>query len=577
VSRRRKRKPTKRDRQRSFTVRSYIALGLMAVGGLVLLGRAVQLQVVDQDFLNRQADARQLRNIELSSHRGTITDRNGEALAVSTPVDSLWVDPGDLLNAPDQIPVLARLLNKNANELKARISRNAEKNFLYLERRINPSIAERVIDAGIPGVHLQREYRRYYPAGQVTGHLIGFTNIDDIGQEGIELAFDHRLAGKPGEALIVKDLHGRVVDVVERRAAPEPGQDIATSIDLRIQYLAYRELTRAVQAHKAKSGSAVVVDVRTGEVLALVNQPTYNPNDGRDKVPQRYRNRAITDIFEPGSSLKPLVVAAAFESGEYGPDSRVDTSPGYLQVGAKKIEDSENLGRVDLGTVLAKSSNVGASKIALSLEPEQLWEVLDEFGLGRPTGSGFPGESAGILSHFGNWRDISRATLAYGYGLSVTPLQLAQAYAVLGSGGLLRPVSLLRLNEPQFPRRILSEGSARGVLDLMEEVVAPDGTGYRAAVPGYRIAGKTGTTQKATAGGYSAERYTATFAGLAPAGDPRLAVVVVIDEPSNGEYYGGKVAAPVFANIVAGASRILAIPPDDIRDRQGSLTVAARE
>lgn len=577
MRRRKARRLTKRDRQRSFSNRSYIALGLMAVGGLVLMGRAVQLQLVDQDFLVNQAEARQLRNIELSSHRGTITDRNGEALAVSTPVDSLWVDPGDLLNASDRIPELASLLNRNASELKVRISRNADKNFLYVERRINPSKAEKVIAAGIPGVHLQREYRRYYPVGQVTGHLIGFTNIDDIGQEGIELAFDHRLAGKPGKALIVKDRLGRVVDVVERRAAPEPGQDIATSIDVRIQYLAYRELTRAVQAHKAKSGSAVVVDVNTGEVLALVNQPTYNPNDGRDKVPQRYRNRAITDIFEPGSSLKPLIVAAALESGDYVADSSIDTSPGYLQVGVKKIEDSENLGRIDLGTVLARSSNVGASKIALSLEPEQLWAVLDEFGLGRPTGSGFPGESAGIFSHFGNWRDISRATLAYGYGLSVTPLQLAQAYAAIGSGGLLRPVSLVRLNEPQFPRRILREDTARAVLDLMEEVVQPGGTGGRAAVPGYRVAGKTGTTQKATAGGYSDKRYTATFAGLVPAGKPRLAVVVVIDEPGNGEYYGGVVAAPVFANIVAGATRILAIPPDDMRGRQGSLTVAARE
>lgn len=571
------RKLSKRDQQAMFATRSYFALGLLALGGLVLLGRSVHLQVVDQDFLNHQAEARQLRNIELSAYRGTITDRNGEALAVSTPVDSLWVDPGDLQKAPDQIVVLARLLNENADDLKARISRNAGKNFLYLDRHMNPALADRIAAADIPGVHLQREYRRYYPAAEVTGHLIGFTNIDDIGQEGIELAFDHRLAGRSGKALIIKDRLGRIVDVVERRAAPEPGQDIATSIDLRIQYLAYRELKKAVQAHKAKSGSAVVVDVKTGEVLALVNQPSYNPNSGRQKQPGRYRNRAITDIFEPGSSLKPLVVAAALESGGYKPNSRIDTSPGYLQVGVKKIEDSENLGRIDLGTILAKSSNVGASKIAMSLEPEQLWGVLDNFGLGRPTASGFPGESAGLLSHFGNWRPIAQATLAYGYGLSVTPLQLAQAYAVIGSGGLLRPVSLLRLNEPQFPRRIVSTTTANAVLEFMEAVVAPGGTGMGAGVSGYRVAGKTGTTQKATAGGYAKDRYTAIFAGLAPATNPRLAVVVVVDEPANGEYYGGKVAAPVFSKIVAGATRILAIPPDDLRERQGSLTVAARE
>jgi len=571
------RKFSKRDRQVQFAGRSFFTLGLMALGAFILLGRAVHLQVIDQDFLNNQADARQLRNIELSAHRGTISDRNGEALAVSTPVDSIWVDPGDLLKAPDKIPLLARLLNRNADELKAKISRSAGKNFLYLNRRMKPVSAQRVQDAGIPGVHLQREYRRYYPAGQVTGHLIGFTDIDDIGQEGIELAFDHRLAGSPGKVLIIKDRLGRIVDVVERKEAAEPGQDIATSIDLRIQYLAYRELQKTVQAHKARSGSAVVVDVLTGEVLALVNQPTYNPNDGKQKEPARYRNRAITDIFEPGSSLKPFVIAAALESGSYRAETLIDTNPGFLQVGPKKIEDNENLGRIDLGTVLARSSNVGASKIAMSLDPEQLWAVLDEFGLGHPTASGFPGESAGLLSHFGNWRPISQATLAYGYGLSVTPLQLAQAYAVLGSGGLLRPVSLLRLNEPQFPRRIISAASADAVLGFMEEVVAPDGTGYRAAVPGYRIAGKTGTTQKFTAGGYSEDRYTAIFAGLAPASNPRLAVVVVIDEPNNGEYYGGKVAAPVFSNIVAGAARILAIPPDDLRERQGSLTVASRD
>jgi len=571
-----KRKVSKRDKRKMFSGRSSFALVLMGVGAVVLVGRAVQMQVVDQEFLNHQADARHIRTIKLSAFRGTITDRNGEPLAVSTPVDSVTVDPGDLLNATDHIPELARLLNKDPAELSAKVSRNANKSFLYLKRHMKPADAARIDAANIPGVRLQREYHRYYPAAEVAGHLVGFTDIDDIGQEGLELAFDHRLAGRPGKKQVLRDRRGRIVEDIARLEASVPGQDIATSIDLRIQYLAYRELKKAVQTHKAKSGSAVVVDIRSGEVLALVNQPSYNPNDRGQLKPGRYRNRAITDIFEPGSSLKPLVVAAALESGSYKANSRVDTSPGYLQVGAKKIEDSENLGSISLGTVLAKSSNVGASKIAMSLEPEQLWQVLNDFGLGTPTDSGFPGESAGLLSHFGNWRPIAQATLAYGYGLSVTPLQLAQAYAVLGAGGLQRPVSLLRQGPPTIPRRVISAESAEAVLGLMEEVIGPDGTGYRAAVPGYRVAGKTGTTLKFASGGYSTDRYTAIFAGVAPAGNPRLAVVVVVDEPRAGDYYGGKVSAPVFANIIAGATRILAIPPDDL-SRRGSVTVVARK
>ncbi len=567
----------RRDRQLIFSGRSNFALGLMALGVVVLLGRAVQLQIVDQDFLNSQAAKRQLRTVELGAHRGNITDRNGEALAVSAPVDSITVDPGELLAATEQIPELARLLRVDREQLSAQLSRNAQRNFLYLKRHMNPADAALIAQANIAGVSLKREYHRYYPAGEVTGHLIGFTDIDDVGQEGIELAFDHRLADRPGKKRVLIDRFGRMVDDVERIKAPEPGQDIVTSIDLRIQYLAYRELKKAVQQNKAKSGSAVVVDVLTGEVLALVNQPSYNPNVRAQLQANRYRNRAITDIFEPGSSLKPLVIAAALESGNYKANSRIDTSPGYVQIGVKKIEDSENLGRIGLGTILAKSSNVGATKIAMSLEPEQLWKVLSDFGLGRPTDSGFPGESAGLLSHFSNWRAISQATLAYGYGLSVTPLQLAQAYAVIGAGGVQRPVSLLRLNQPAIPRRVISAQSADAVLGLMEEVIGPDGTGYRAAVPGYRVAGKTGTTQKFTTGGYSENRYTAVFAGVAPASNPRLAVVVVVDEPNNGEYYGGKVAAPVFSSIVAGASRILAIPPDDLHGQAGSLTVAARK
>lgn len=570
-----KARSSKVERQRLFGRRCWFAGSLMALGALLLIGRAVQLQIVDRDFLNSEANARQLRTVELSAHRGTITDRNGEPLAVSTPVDSVWVDPRDLASAPEHIPLLARLLGLDQAALSARLASNASKSFLYLRRHMNPADAEQVARQKFPGVHLQREYRRYYPAGEVTGHLIGFANIDEVGQEGIELAFNHRLAGKPGKKLVLKDRLGRAVEDIERLEAPEPGQDIAVSIDLRIQYLAYRELKKAVQAHGATSGSVVVLDVQSGEVLAMVNQPGFNPNDRAQFRPSRYRNRAITDILEPGSSIKPMIIAAALESGKFTAQSRINTNPGYFQVGSKRIEDTRNLGSIGLTTVLSRSSNVGVSRLALDLESQQLWEVLSAFGLGRTGASGFPGESAGLLSHYSNWRPISQATLAYGYGLSVTPLQLAQAYAVFGAGGLARPVSLLKVDSPAIPRRVVATATADAVLAMMEDVISPEGTGYRANVAGYRVVGKTGTTQKFAAGGYATSRYIASFAGIAPASQPRLAAVVVIDDPSSGEYYGGQVAAPVFASIVADATRILAIPPDNIQSVPGSnVTVA---
>lgn len=569
------RKQTAAERQRSFRARCQFAGLCLVAGALVLVGRAVSLQVFDQAFLNGQADARHVRRVTLAAHRGSITDRNGEPLAVSTPVDSVWVDPGDLVSMPENIPVLADLLKINRAALTARLTRSVDKDFLYLKRHMNPAAAKRIEQLNMPGVHLQREYRRYYPAAEVTGHLIGFANVDDAGQEGIELAFDHRLSGHSGAKLVLKDRLGRIVEDIERIEAPEPGQNIALSIDLRIQYLAYRELKKAVQANKASSGSAVVVDVLTGEVLAMVNQPSYNPNDRSQYKASHYRNRAITDIFEPGSSIKPLILAAAIESGKYNPNSLIDTNPGHIQVGAKVIKDKHNLGRIDLTTVLAKSSNVGSTMIAMSLEPAALWQVLNDFGLGRTSASGFPGESAGLLSHHANWRPISQATLAYGYGLSVTPLQLAQAYAVIAANGLQRPVSLLPVKQPPIARRVISADTANAVLGMMEEVVSDKGTGIRAAVAGYRVAGKTGTTQKFTSGGYLENRYTAIFAGIAPMTNPRLAVVVVIDDPSAGKYYAGAVAAPVFSKIVADATRILAIVPDDIGELQDFSTTVA--
>ena len=562
---------------RAFRWRAQLVAFCLAAAAVVLIGRAIQLQVFNKDFLNEQAAARHLRVAKISAYRGPITDRNGEALAVSTPVDSVWVNPRELVRVPDRIPELARALNLDAEELARRLARNVGREFMYLRRHMNPADARAISALEIPGVDLLREYRRYYPAGEVVGHLVGFTNVDDVGQEGLELAFDHWLAGRPGKKKVLKDRLGRIIEDVESIQPPSPGRQLQASIDLRIQYLAYRELMAAIKQHRAKAGSVVVLDTTTGEVLAMVNQPSYNPNDRAQFAADRYRNRAITDIFEPGSTLKPLVIAAALESGQYKPQSRVDTNPGFIQVGAKLIEDKQNLGRIDLSTLLARSSNVGATKIAMSLQAEQLYEVMARFGLGRPSASGFPGESGGLLSHYSNWRPISQATLAYGYGLSMTALQLTQAYAVFAADGVHRPISLLRVDEAPIPRRVIEPATAASVLGMLENVVGPDGTGVEASVDGYRIAGKTGTARKFAPGGYAEDRYTAVFAGIAPVSNPRVAMVVVVDDPTAGEYYGGTVAAPVFAEVAAGALRILAVPPDDFSSprKNGRKTLLA--
>lgn len=558
-----KRRGENRDFGRRFVRRLATIAVLFCLGGAAILARAVQLQLLDQEFLARQGDARHLRVASIAAHRGMITDRNGEPLAVSTPVDSLWANPDELLSETERMPELAEALGWSRDRLLELVTRNSDREFVYLVRHMPPHRAAQVLALDIPGVYSRREYRRYYPAGEVTGHVVGFTNVDDQGLEGLELAYDPWLAGKPGAKRVLRDRLGRTIEDVESIQAPSPGRDLRTSLDLRLQYMAYRALKKAVTRHAAKGGAVVVLDVDTGEVLAMANQPGFNPNDRRRYDVSRFRNQAATDIFEPGSTIKPFVVAAALESRKYRADSVLDTSPGYIVVGAKTIEDKHNLGRISLTTVLTKSSNVGASRIALSLEPAQLWSVLDAFGIGQLTASGFPGESAGLLTHFERWREIGQATLAYGYGLSVTPLQLAKAFAILGSDGLSRPVTLVATDGvPEAETRVISAQTAHDVIGMLETVVAPGGTATRAAVPGYRIAGKTGTARKATAGGYSEKLYTAVFGGLAPASRPRLAAVVVIHEPSDGAYYGGEVAAPVFAEVVAGSLRILGIPPD---------------
>jgi cell division protein FtsI (penicillin-binding protein 3) len=553
---------TKQKTARRFVGRVTLVLAFFGLVASSLVARAIHLQVLDKDFLNQQADTRHLRTEKILAHRGTITDRNGEPLAISTPVDSIWANPKEFASQVDKVPQLARALGVESQMLMRRITRSMDKEFLYLKRHLNPEQAEQVLALKLPGINVQREYRRYYPASEVTGHLVGFTNIDDEGQEGLELAFNHWLAGESGAKRVLKDRLGRSIENVESIRPAHQGKDLKTSIDLRLQYLAYRSLKAAIKKYEARSGSIVVLDVKTGEVLAMVNQPTYNPNDRSQFAAERYRNRAITDIFEPGSSIKPLIVAAALESGQYRPSSIVDTAPGYVTVGTKKIEDSRNLGRVSLTTILARSSNVGVTKLAMTLEPDQLWDTMTQFGFGVLTTSGFPGESAGMLTHFNHWQPISQATLAYGYGVSVTPLQLAQAYAVIGDDGSMRSISLVELDQPNEGQQVISEDTAIAVRRMLEEVVRPGGTGTKASVDGYRIAGKTGTAWKFATGGYSQDKYISIFAGLAPASDPRLATVVVIDEPRGELYYGSDVAAPVFADVMAESLRLLAVAPD---------------
>jgi cell division protein FtsI (penicillin-binding protein 3) len=549
----------------SFRARQWVLFALLLAAAGALMGRAVNLQLVDHGFLASQGDARFSRVATITAHRGNIVDRNGEPLAVSTPVDSVWVNPRELSGSIEQLPHLALALGADRAELTRRVSSNLDRDFLYLARGLTPTDAQRVRQLNLSGVYLAREYRRYYPAGEVAGHVLGFTSIDDVGQEGTELTFDNWLAGENGAKRVIQDRGGRKVEDVDSIRAVRPGRDLALSLDLRIQYMAYRELKSAILENRARAGSVVVIDIDSGEVLAMVNQPAYNPNDRQQLLPEAYRNRAVTDLFEPGSSIKPFVVAAALASGKFSVDSVIDTGPGFIQVGASTFADEHNLGAIDLATVLAKSSNVGMAKLALQLEPQQIWTTLNHFGFGQVTASGFPGESAGVFTNYSHWRAISIATLSHGYGISVTPLQLAQAYAAIGARGIRRPVSLLRQDAAPAGERILDQSVCRSLIQLLEAVTTQEGaTGVRAKIPGYRVAGKTGTAWKSVNGSYSKDRYTSVFAGMAPASNPRLAAVVVIDEPTAGKYMGGDVSAPVFSAVVGGALRLLAVAPDEL-------------
>ncbi len=540
-------------------LRLYAVLLVFGVAGSGLLARAIDLQVLRKDFYQDQGDARFLREVPIPAYRGNITDRHGEPLAVSTPVISLWADPGRVLEAPDRIGELAAALNLDEAALRERLEQRRTREFVYLERHLSPQKAQRVLDLELPGVNSQREFKRYYPAGEVFGHVLGFTNIDDRGQEGLELAFDHWLAGTPGSKRVIRDRRGRVVETVEQAKAPKPGQDLTLSLDRRLQYLAYRELAKAMVEHKAKAGSVVVLDVASGEVLAMVNQPSFNPNNRARATTSRMRNRATIDVFEPGSVIKPFTVAAALESGRFDARSIIDTNPGTLAVANHVVRDFRNYGRLDLAGILSKSSNVGATRLAQGMSSEHLWDMYRRFGFGQPTGSGFPGEAPGSLPDPKRWGPVERATLSYGYGLSTTVLQLAQGYAALADGGRMRSPSFVHgSNNPSTA--VIDPILAEFVKNMLETVTAVGGTATRANVEHYEVAGKTGTARKIGSGGYEA-RYISVFAGYAPADRPQVACVVVVDEPTGGEYYGGAVAAPVFSRVVAGALRLFDVPP----------------
>ncbi len=547
---------------------------LLGLAGSALVVRAVDLQVLSKDFLQEQGDARYLRDIEIPVSRGTIFDRNGEPLAVSTPVESIWVNPKILLREPAGISALAAAAGLDESSLRQRIEARSRREFLYVKRRVNPDEAQAILELGIPGVSSDREFKRYYPSGEVLGHVLGSTNVEDRGQEGLELAFDDWLKGRRGVKRVIRDLRGHAVENVELIAEAQPGRDLTLSIDRRIQYLAYRELKSALAEHHATSGSLVILDVPTGEVLAMVNQPSFNPNARSVGDPAARRNRAVTDLVEPGSTAKAFTIAAALESGQWKAHTPIDTSPGTFSLHGHTISDVHNKGLIDVTGVITYSSNVGAAKIAGSLSRERMYDLFHRFGFGESTASGFPGEATGLLPPPRSWGPVEQATIAYGYGFNATTLQLAVAYAALAADGERR--------EPTFVKgaatrayRAVDPGIASSLRAMLETVVVPPGGGIRAAVRNYRVAGKTGTSRTAIGGGYQ-KKYISLFAGMVPASAPRLVGVVVIHDPQ-GAFYGALVAAPVFGRIMDDALRLLDVPPDAVQNWYASTPAAAAE
>ncbi|MFT6518950.1 MAG: cell division protein FtsI (penicillin-binding protein 3) [Candidatus Azotimanducaceae bacterium] len=545
-----------------MTFRVYLVTGLFLALALAMAGRVVFLHVFEKDFLQDQGDARTIRMERINAHRGMIQDRQGKPLAVSSPVVSLWANPVELLGSGEGTEQLALLLEVPPAEFNARLSKSPGQTFVYLRRHLRPSVAEKILSYGIPGVYAEREYHRYYPAGEVAAHVVGFTNIDDKGQEGVELAFEDWLKGTPGRKKVLKNLYGSIVRDIKPISEADPGKNLELSVDLRVQYLAYRELKSAIQYFNAASGSVVVLDVATGAILALVNQPSYNPNNRLGLDMAAVRNRALTDVFEPGSTVKPFTVAAALQSGQYTRESTIDTSPGFIKVGAKTIPDPTNYGVLDLGGIIEKSSQVGISKLALSMNEYDVWEMFSAVGMGQSTDIGFPGERNGFLPNHRRWKDIERVTFAYGYGLTVTPIQLASAYLTIASGGIRRQLSLIN-NANVEGTRVFDKRIAADVMRMLQRVTSV-GTGSKASMAAYSVAGKTGTVRKVGEDGYEDTRHIAFFAGITPAVDPRLVGVVMINDPKGNGYGGGAIAAPVFSRIMAAALRLLNVPPDEI-------------
>lgn len=541
--------------------RPRIVLLLLLAGSVTLLGRALYLQGVNRDFLQAKGESRYARNIEVPATRGRITDRNGDMLAVSTPVRAVWALPADARLEPAQARELSRLLEMDARELNDRLA--VERDFVYLKRQIAPEVAQRIADLKLPGIHQQQEYRRFYPSGEVMSHVLGFTNIEDRGQEGIELAFERQLAGQKGLRRVIKDRRGQVVEDVVPVRPPRDGDDLALSIDSKIQYLAWSALRETMVQQKAKAGAAVVIDSRSGEILALVNAPTYNPNNRANLTGAQLRNRVFTDSFEPGSVMKPFIAGLALERGKMRPDTLIDVTAGRMTISGATISDSHRSRTpMTVSQVIQKSSNIGTVKMAMQFTPTEQWHLFDQLGFGTPLNLGFPGESSGRVRPAKSWRPIEQATMSYGHGISVSLIQMARAYLVFARDGEVIPLSLTRVDgQPSNGRRVFSSKTVLALRDMLESVTLTGGTATRAQVPGYRVGGKTGTALKIENGRYT-KRYISSFVGFAPVSNPRLVVAVMIDEPGAGAYYAGTVAAPLFSRVMEGSLRALGVAPD---------------
>lgn len=540
--------------------RSRLVLFLMFVAFVALIGRALWLQRMNTDFLQKQGATRYARTLELPATRGKIVDRNGQVLASSIPVKAVWAIPEDVLNAPsEKIKKLADLLEMSETELRKKL--DSDRQFVYLKRQVEHEISEKIVALGIPGIETRKEYKRYYPEGEVMAHVVGFTNVEDLGQEGIELASEKNLAGRTGSRRVIKDRLGRIIEDIESVREPHDGKDLTLSIDSKIQYIAYTHLKEALEKHKAKAGGAVVLDAQTGEILALVNLPTYNPNNRSVLTGAQLRNRVITDTFEPGSTMKPFTVALALETGRVTPETQIQTAPGTMTIGTATIHDAHKQGVLSVAQVIQKSSNIGTVKMALQMPPQEMWEMFTTLGFGQQPKIGFPGAVAGRLRNYKSWRPIEQATISYGHGVSVSLLQMARAYTIFARNGDTIPLTLLRSEAAPVGHQVISEKTAQQVRMMLETVTQPGGTATQARIPGYRVAGKTGTAHKIE-GGHYVNKYVGDFVGFAPVSNPRVIVAVMIDEPTAGGYYGGTVAAPVFAAITSNVLRLMNVAPD---------------